>query len=448
MAGELTTSGGAAGLIDTVADWLMTQALAETDIERVAEGCFNRLRAAGIPLWRANIAFNTLHPLVAAVSLSWYRDQGMGTDEYRHGSSTESDGWLLSPHAHMADTGVPFLRRRLAGEEAVLDFPILTEFRDKGATDYLAYTVSFGGGALWETHIEGMVGSWATDRPSGFSNQDIQSLLRIQQRLAVACKVTIRRQITRNILDAYLGRDAGRLVLDGRIQRGSHEAIHAVILFSDMRGSSTLADTVAPEEFFASLNTYFECTAGAVLDHDGEVLRFIGDAVLAIFPIRDGGMSIRQACEAALAAAQDAGNRLDQVNGARRDEGLDPLGFGIGLHVGDVMYGNIGVPDRLEFSVIGPAANEVARLENLTKTLKRRILVSGEFSRNLSVSWENLGSHQLRGINGALQVFSPRDGEGLAPESAQHKTAPEGAAVEDASQGASAIDGLISPGGP
>lgn len=404
MEGEEAALGTRAGLIDTVADWLMAQALGESGVENLVEGCCNRLRAAGIPLWRALVSFRTLHPLFDSVWLIWRRGEPLGTLEMPH-DQRGSEIFRQSPFHHMVETGVPFLRRHLVGEEALLDFPVLSEFRDLGATDYLACLVPFGAaGARGED--DGILGSWATDRPGGFSDQDIRSLLRIQQRLAVACKVMIKDQIARNVLTAYLGPNAGRRVLEGHIRRGDGETIHAVIWYSDLRSSTRMADTMPAMEFLGLLNTFFECTAGAVLAEGGEVLMFIGDAVLAIFPIRDGEASARQACEGALAAARGAVARLAEVNRKRADAGHAPLAFGLGLHVGDLMYGNIGVPERLEFSVVGPAANEAARLEDLTKSLEQTILVSGEFSRNLPLAWRSLGHHDLRGVGEPLEVFS------------------------------------------
>jgi adenylate cyclase len=399
----------ATDLVGTVADWLMTQALGEARMENLVEGCCNRLRAAGIPLWRAHVGYRTLHPLVEAISLVWERDAGLVSADIPHGQAHASEAWRRSPAFHMVETGVPFLRRRLTGSEAVLDFPLLVELRDQGATDYLAYLVAFEGGEVGSQGQDGMIGSWATDRMSGFNDREIQSLIRIQRRLAVASKVIIKDQIAHNVLTTYLGPDAGRQVLDGQIKRGDGETIHAVIWYSDLRNSTSMADTMAADAYLGVLNTYFECTAGAVLANHGEVLRFIGDAVLAIFPIRDDGTKAGVACENALAAARQAQERLAEVNRQRAETGLDALNFGLGLHVGDVLYGNIGVPERLEFSVTGPAANEVARIEGLTKSLGHRVVASAEFKHALGADWRSLGHHELAGVGETIEVFSLDD---------------------------------------
>lgn len=393
-------------LIHSVADWLVTEALGETDVEKLLKGCCERLRAAGIPLWRAYLTFRTLHPLFAAISLTW-RHQG-GLESVGHLHTDGSDLWRTSPLYHMIESQIPFMRRRLTGEDALLDFPVLTDLHDQGAQDYFAYAVPFSG-VITDRSLDGIAGSWATDRASGFTEIDIRSLQRIQQRLAVACKVTIKDQIARNILSAYLGTDAGRQVLNGRIKRGDGEMIHAVIWYSDLRHSTTMADQVAPEEFLSALNSYFECTAGAVLAHGGEVLRFIGDAVLAIFPIRDSSITASDACKSALSAVRDADSRLAQVNHERKAIKKDALSFGLGLHLGDVMYGNIGVPERVEFSVIGPAANEVARLEGMTKELNRHVLMSAEFAQHVSRHCQSLGQYELRGVDTPLELFTLSD---------------------------------------
>lgn len=216
-------------------------------------------------------------------------------------------------------------------------------------------------------------------------------------------KVQIREQITRNILATYLGSDAGRQVLNGNIQRGDGERIHAVIWYSDMRGSTALADRLSDTEFLDALNNYFECSAGAVNANGGEVLRFVGDAVLGIFPVRDGDST--GPAEDALRAARDADARLRMVNQTRHAAGKVEIDFGLAIHLGEVMFGNIGIPERLEFSVTGPAANEVARMEDLTKTLAQRIVVSENFAKAVDDGLFSLGRHYLRGVHEPKEVF-------------------------------------------
>jgi adenylate cyclase len=392
-------------LVNAIADWLMEQALGSTSAEQLLEQCSLRLDAAGIPLFRTSIGFQILHPLYQAVSLIWYRDGGLDEPSQFSDDSGATESWKKSPLYYLVVNKIPFLRRQLSGPQSQLDFELLEELQEMGATDYLGFVVAFGDDGFGQFGQNGIIGSWTTDQPGGFSDDDIQSLMRIQQRLAVACKMVIKEQITENVLSAYLGPDAGRQVLNGQIKLGDGETTHAVIWFSDLRNSSGLADTLQPEEFITLINEYFQCMAGAVLDSGGEVLRFIGDAVLAIFPIREGHANESEACATALAAARDAVGRMTALNQTRSEEKLDKLGFGIGLHVGDVMYGNIGVPTRVEFSVVGPAANEAARIESLTKTLGHQVIFSDHFAAALAEDWQSLGKHELRGVGDPMEIF-------------------------------------------
>ena len=393
--------------IDGIADWLMSSALGRTGVDSIFEGCCQRLHAAGVPLVRAMTGFRTLHPLVASVNLVWRLNQGVDLNPILHEQAFSTEEWHRSPMRHLVRHRIAFLRRRLAGPHAVVDFPVLEELREVGVTDYLCYVTPFANETDADSGARGIMGSWATDRSSGFSEEDLRVFARIQRRFAVACKVQIQDRITRNVLETYLGPDAGARVLDGQIRRGDGERIHAVIWYSDMRDSTRLADRLDPRAFIELLNRYFECTAGAVLAGGGEVLRFVGDAVLAIFPIREGGDDARTAAERALAAARDAEQRLSRTNERLAETAGEPIGFGLGLHVGDVMYGNIGVPERLEFSVIGPAANEVARIEDLTKELGRAVLLSAAFAEVAGMRCEALGAHRLRGVGTPVEVFAP-----------------------------------------
>jgi adenylate cyclase len=248
--------------------------------------------------------------------------------------------------------------------------------------------------------------SWTTDRPDGFSDGELDALRHVRTALARLVESQSLRRVARNILNAYLGVQSGERVLNGQIKRGDGDEIHAVIWFSDLRDSSLIADSMTRREFLGVLNEFFECTAGAVLASGGEVLRFVGDAVLAIFPVSPARLSAAQACEIAVAAARDAIARLAKLNATRAARGERALAFGIALHLGDVLYGNIGTPKRIEFSVIGAAANEAARIEALCKTLGRSLLVSQAVARYLDGTWRSLGAHALRGVGEPIELFT------------------------------------------
>jgi adenylate cyclase len=392
-------------LVDSVAEWLMAQALSDPDLDGLFEGCCARLLGAGIPITRGHVAFRTLHPLYASMMLTWRRQGGLERQEVSHAVAERSEDWRRSPLYHLIETGIPFLRRRLSGREALLDFPVLAELREAGATDYLAYLVPFD-----EDLHNGIVGSWTTDRPGGFSDRQIRSLMRIQVRLAVAFKVKVVDQIARNVTVAYLGPRTGSQVLSGSIKRGDGRTIRAALWYSDLRNSTGLAELLPVDAFLSRLNDYFECAAGAVAAHGGEVLALIGDAVLAIFPASDGAEGDAAACGGALDAATDALARLDGLNRGRPGE--DALAFGVGLHLGQVVYGNIGTQDRLDFTVVGTAVNEVVRIEALTKSLARPLLASRAFAEAASGEWECLGTRALKGLSGDREIFAAADGPG------------------------------------
>ena len=388
-------------LIDKVADWLMNQALEDSELEAVVRGCADRVSAAGVPLARANFSFSVLHPLYRAMGFTWLRGQGLEVEGYRHVPEGATDRFLKSPYYYMANNNLDYMRQRLDGGGA-LGYPLLEDLRNSGMTDYLAFSTSFRKGSG-----QGMMGSWATDQMDGFSESDIAALLRIQSRLAVAARMAVQGNLAKNTLATYLGADAGRRVLDGNIKRGDGETIKAAIVIGDMRNSTTLAEELGRQAYIESLNAFFDSVASAFADAGGEILSFMGDGFLAIFPSGDDPAERKVACEQAFAAALAASERMSVVNAQRKLEGLAEIGYGLGLHIGSVMFGNVGLEDRLSFSVFGAAVNEASRLESLTKTLHVPMLASAEFRSRLSSKWRNLGEHAMRGVSHPVTVYTP-----------------------------------------
>jgi adenylate cyclase len=284
------------------------------------------------------------------------------------------------------------IRRRLEDRAAPLDFPVLEELRAQGITDYLIVPLEFVNG-----EVHGL--SVATRSAGGFSDAETAAIGRVLPAFTRLVEVFGLTHRASNILDAYLGSHAGEKVLQGRIRRGDAERIHAVIWFCDLRDSTPLADVLGPEAFLALLNEYFECVLGPVLERDGHVLRFIGDAALAIFPV-DGDPAA--AATRAVEAAREALVRMEKLNANRQT----PLRFGIGLHLGDVLYGNIGTRTRIEFTVIGAAANEAARIEALCKTLGAPLVVSETVARYTRHAWRPLGRHPLRGVEKPVELLT------------------------------------------
>jgi len=394
-------------LADDAVTWLIEGAQSAPMPQDVLFQLSTKLTAAGLPLSRAAVFVTTLHPNVMGRGFFWQR----GAAEVRVAEASfdivETDEYTDNPIPHVTATRKT-VRRRLLETDCPDDYKVLGELRADGVTDYIMMPLVFTTGA---THAV----SWSTDAEDGFSEQDIATLTAVQPALARIAEAFALRRVARNLLDAYLGAQAGERVLAGQIKRGDGEDIRAVIWFSDLRGSTPLADRLPRGEFLAHLNAFFECMAGAVLDGGGEVLRFIGDSVLAIFPIsRQGGAEVadstpEQACATAVAAAEDAIARITAANAARETAGEDPLNYGIALHLGDVMYGNIGVPERVEFTVIGAAANEAARPEGLCKTLGQNFLVSESIAAHHPGPWRSLGHHELRGVGAAVEVFTSND---------------------------------------
>jgi adenylate cyclase len=300
---------------------------------------------------------------------------------------------------------VSVLRSRLTGPGALLDFEILQDLVKDGYTDYLAMaTELFASTVYSERARRGMFVTWASDRPGGFIDDDLATLQRIQRRLAIACKTVIQAQISRNIAEAYLGRQTGQRVLAGSIRLGDGEQTRALVWYSDLRNSTRLAETMPSEDFLELLNVYFECSARPAIAAGGEVLAFVGDAVLAIFPVADDA-ELPDLTRRVTDALNKSLVLTDQINAERISAGIEPIRYGIGLNIGSVMYGNIGVPERLAFSAIGPTVIEVARIEKLTKSAGARVLATRQVAAIEPRLWRSMGFHRLEGVGQPQELF-------------------------------------------
>jgi adenylate cyclase len=396
--------------VTAVNDWLMDQVLGDATAEDLLNGALQALQNAGFPITRAFFAFKVLHPLFDSLSFVWRKGQDIDIESHTPNEEGTENAFLNSPQNYLISqaqkTGLNRaeklrLRRRLSGPDAELDFDILKQLAADGITDYLAFVVVYD-----VARENGLVGSWSTDRPEGFSDDQIKELRRFESRLAVALKARSGEAIARSVVDTYLGPDAGQKVLRGGIRRGDSQSIDAIIWYSDLRESTALSERLSPLEFLELLDSYFECTAGAALAEGGEVLTMIGDAVLAIFPLHRFD-SAKAAAQAALRAASLAWTRAEETSAKRRSQNKLPFRFGLGLHVGDLLYGNIGVPERLQFTAVGPNVNVTARLEGLTRPLQSCILVTGDFAALLpDQAWEDKGQHLLRGLSTPVPVLS------------------------------------------
>jgi adenylate cyclase len=349
-----------------VVEWLVHGARNAPLSQEVLTELCQRMTAAGLPLWRVTVFVRTLHPEIVGRRFVWHPETGT---EVTDGSFEllERRSFLESPMMHVANTGEP-LRRRLADPDCVMDYPILHDLRAEGVTDYFVAPLHFSSG---EVHFS----SWATRQPGGFTDAEIEAIERVIPPLARIGEIRAWYRFAGNLLTTYIGKNAGERVLAGHIRRGDTEAIHAAIWLSDMRGFTMLADTLPPQQLVDLLNRYFDCQVPAIHERGGEVLKYMGDGLLAIFPI-GAERDFVSVCAAALAAGRTARDNIADLHVA---EDGPALRFGLALHVGDVLFGNIGSGNRLDFTCIGPAVNLAARLEKLAGRLGRTVLASEDF---------------------------------------------------------------------
>lgn len=360
----------------------------------LAELC-ERLATEGVPLQRVSLGVRPMHPEVYARNVRWKRGEpGVAVND-RDYTIRDTDAYRTSPIKLIHD-GAGGLRRRLVGPAAVLDFPILEELRAEGATDYVIMPV---------VHSSGVTDfiSWATDRPDGFSTANLTLLYDLLPLIALRVELASSYDATRTLLTTYLGREPARRVLAGSVRRQNVETIRAAVLVSDVRSYTRMTDRLPPGQIVQLLDDYFERVAEPIEDRRGEVLKFIGDGLLAMFDARDDAAD---ACRRALEASKQALASLAEGNVGRAARGLPEIHIGVGLHLGEVQYGNIGARDRLDFTVIGPAVNEASRVEALCKVLQRPLLASGAFAEAVGIdSLQSLGFHGLRGVAEPQEIF-------------------------------------------
>jgi adenylate cyclase len=379
-------------------NWLIRDAWkANSTVEQV-EALANVLVRAEFPLSSLRLFVRTLNPQLFARFYSWQRDEDEVVENEATHAGARSEQYLNSPFA-LIIKGEGGVRRRLEGPDPLLDFPILEDLIKQGATDYVAVPLNFSDGQI-------NVLTLVSDARGGFTTDQLGNLYEILPNLGRLLESHAQRISSLTLLRTYLGRNAGERVNGGLVKRGDGEELHAVIWFSDLRQSTIMADTMSREEYLAVLNLYFDCVVGAIIDNGGEVLKFIGDAVLAIFPIENPSESHPDACARALLAVRAAEEHIAGVNLKREAEGQILLNFGTALHRGTITYGNVGTERRLDFTVIGPAVNEAARIEDLCKTLSEPVLMSSAFAKSAPGALTSLGKHPLRGVKDPQEIFS------------------------------------------
>jgi adenylate cyclase len=394
--------------IRPIIDWLLDQALNDFQLEELVAGVAERMVDVGYRLYRLHLTVRLLHPVYSGTAFTWVEGEGLQRDAFKPGD-TESQKWLGSPLRHMLENHLFEYRLRIDRGEGLADYPMIQDLDQAGATDYLAILTGFGNKSTAIEREDGVIMSWVGRCPGGWTDREVAGIRRLQSRLAVVVRLALRESLAKDVLSAYLGSDAGERVLAGQIRRGDGEDIEAVIWFSDLRSSTRLAEMLGRDDFLELLNDFFECTAGAVQESQGEILRYIGDSVLAIFSFEKCG-GPTQACHAALAAAHEAKAHVAELNRQRQAQGAEKIGFGIGLHPGTVMFGNIGIPERLDFTVVGPAANEAARVADQCRDLSQELIVSERFRELAGGEWRSLGSFRLRNVKQPMALFAPDSG--------------------------------------
>ena len=392
--------------------WITEAGLAgENEISTLTGFC-ERAVAFGLPLARAMILADTLHPMYEGRAFRWNRDKET-TVLTEYGRTEEDLGrWTRSPFFYLEETGETMIRRRLTSESQG-EFSIFPELVASRMTDYVAIVNRF---AIEATigNMDGVYSSWATDDRAGFTDTDIADIRRVTPLLALTVKAVSLTRIAETLVETYLGRDAGRRVLAGRISRGVAEPIEAAIWFSDLRGYTRIADRANPAEIIPLLNQYADAVISSIHEHGGDVLKLMGDGALAIFtaPDRSG------ACQAALATAEDAPRRVADLNKRRNAAGLATTELYLGLHAGEVFYGNVGSKERLDFTIVGPAVNEVSRIAAMCRSIDQPLLVSSAFAAALGNSRGRLvsvGRYALRGVARPQELYTLDHGTNLDP---------------------------------
>ncbi|TMJ59004.1 MAG: adenylate/guanylate cyclase domain-containing protein [Alphaproteobacteria bacterium] len=391
-----------------LSSWLTEAGLAGNSETEIVDGFCGRAVTAGLPIARAMVIIDTLHPVHEGRVVRWRREgQERQAELIEYGPTNEgeaAESWQRSAFFRLREEGGSRLRRRLvAGEPA--EFPAVVTLQNEGMTDYLALITRFAAdGVIGE--MDCVYSSWATDHPRGFDDREVEALIGLMPLLALAVKCVSLTRIAGTLVETYLGRDAGRRVLAGRIRRGIAEPIGAVLWYSDLRGFTRITDQAPPQQVIPLLNDYAEAVISAVHDSGGDVLKLIGDGTLAIFT----SGSTDEACRCAIEAETTLRRRVDELNRRRAGESLPTTDVYLGLHVGEVFYGNIGSKDRLDFTVVGPAVNEVSRIAAMCRSAERNVLLSAAFAEAVAEPERSrlvsVGRYALRGVERPQELFT------------------------------------------
>ena len=382
-----------------IAQWIIGEGLQGSSLATLLEGLSERLSDAGVPLSRSYVALPTVHPMFRVIGCAWRRETGTTMDAISHERGTEA--FQESPFGFMLRNGLERRRWALDRPGGAEGLTILEELGAAGSTDYFACLVPFRNPDA--PSLEGIAMSFTTERPGGFSDADIAAIEGVVAPLSLAAYRIALFDVAAQMLDTYVGLSAGRRVLRGEIQRGRGQTIYAALFFADLRGFTRLADSTPPEKLIGILDDHFDAMAEPVVARGGDVLKFMGDGLLAVFPIGEE-RSADDACAAAVDAAVEALARNADVNQAQPDDA--GLSLDVALHLGEIFYGNVGSARRLDFTVVGPAVNELSRIETLCGALDTPLLLSAPFAQTCGRPVRSLGRHRLRGVAEERELFT------------------------------------------
>jgi adenylate cyclase len=382
-----------------IKDWLIDGARSSTAATGMLSDLCERLIAAGVPLWRVGLFIHTLHPDVFGRSFLWRRgaEVVVGTADF---SFQDSPEFKNSPLLMVFREGRE-VRYRIDDPES-RRFPILDDLRAEGVTDYIALPLLFMDGSFHAS-------SWTTQQPGGFTEDQLAALKSIVPPLTRLAEVIGLRRVASMLLDTYVGNRAGERILGGQIRRGHTETMRAAIWLSDLRGFTALSDRLSAETVVEILNGYFDCQVPSIRKHGGEILKFMGDGLLAVFPIAADDSNIAEVCGRVLEAARESRTSVEAMQ-FHCGDAVERFRFGVALHVGNILFGNIGGGDRLDFTCIGPAVNLAARLEKIAGKLHRIVVASEEFSGICTGGgWTELGEFPIAGFAKAERVYGLAD---------------------------------------
>jgi adenylate cyclase len=384
--------------LQNIIEWLIDGGRsAPSPTRMMAETC-ERLVQAGLPLWRVAIFVRTLHPDIYGRAFFWRPSTDVVVTN-ADSDPRDTPEFRDSPLAILYDSGQE-VRYRLNDPETKR-FPFFEDMRAEGATDYIALPLWFIDGSIHAS-------SWITRRRGGFSDQDLEGLRSLVRPLARIVEIVNWRRTAATLLDTYVGNRAGERILAGEIRRGHAETMQAAIWLSDLRGFTRLSDRLAPETVVDILNQYFDCQVPAIRKFGGEILKFMGDGLLAVFPIAHDGSNLGEVCGRMLDAAREARANVEAMH-YPKGEGVERFRFGVALHIGDILFGNIGGSSRLDFTCIGPAVNLAARLEKIAGRLARTVVASEAFAGVCAQGWTDLGEFPIAGFSKVQRVFGLAD---------------------------------------